>query len=66
MMNEMYEMVTKNIIFNEVDFPYWAIVFDSLLDTIKSQMDEEMLGVYEEIRKNLIVVAINKEGKGNG
>ena len=66
MMNEMSEMVTKNIIFNEVDFPYWATVFDSLVDTIKSQMDEEMLGVYEEIRKNLIVVAINKEGKENG
>lgn len=63
MLNEMSEMVTKNITFNEVDFPYWAIVFDSLLDTIKSQMDEEMLGVYDEIRKGLTVVAIKKEGK---
>lgn len=62
MLNEMSEMVTKNITFNEIDFPYWAIVFDSLLDTIKSQMDEEMLGVYDEIRKGLTVVAIKKEG----
>lgn len=62
MLTEMCEMVEKNITFNEVDFPYWAIVFDSLLDTIKSQMDEEMLGVYEEIRKDITVVAIKKEG----
>lgn len=66
MMNEMSEMVTKNITFNEADFPYWAIVFDSLLDIIKSQMDEEMLGVYEEIRKGIRVVTIREEGKGNG
>lgn len=66
MMNEMTEIVTKNIIFNEADFPYWAIVFDSLLDIIKSQMDEEMLGVYEEIRKGLKVVTIKEEGKKNG
>lgn len=66
MMNEMTEIVTKNIIFNEADFPYWAIVFDSLLDIIKSQMDEEMLGVYEEIRKGLKVVSIREEGKKNG
>ena len=63
MLNEMSEMVTKNITFNEVDFPYWAIVFDTLLDTFKSQMDEDMLGVYEEIRKGLKVVTIKKEGK---
>lgn len=62
-LNEMSEMVTKNITFNEVDFPYWAIVFDTLLDTFKSQMDEEMLGVYEKIRKDLKVVTIKKEGK---
>lgn len=63
MLDEMYEMVTKNITFNETDFPYWAIVFDSLLDTFKSQMDEEMLGAYEEIRKDITVVAIKKEGE---
>lgn len=63
MLNEMSEMVEKNITFNEVDFPYWAVVFDSLLNTIKSQMDEDMLGVYEEIRKGTTVVAIKKEGK---
>lgn len=62
MLNEMSEMVTKNIIFNEVDFPYWAIVFDTLLDTFKSQMDEEMNGVYEETRKDTTVVTIKKEG----
>jgi hypothetical protein len=62
MLNEMSEMVTKNITFNEADFPYWAVVFDSLLNTIKSQMDEDMLGVYEEIRKDTTVVAIKKEG----
>lgn len=66
MMNEMTEIVTKNIIFNEADFPYWAVVFDSLLNIIKSQMDEEMLGVYEEIRKGLKVVSIREGGKGNG
>lgn len=64
MLNEMCEMVEKNITFNEADFPYWAIVFDSLLDIIKSQMDEDMLGVYEEIRKDLkVVVTIKKEGE---
>lgn len=63
MLNEMCEMVEKNITFNEVDFPYWAIVFDTLLDTFKSQMDEEMLGVYDEIRKGLKVITIKKEGK---
>jgi hypothetical protein len=63
MLNEMSEMVTKNITFNEADFPYWAVVFDSLLNTIKSQMDEDMLGVYEVIRKGTTVVAIKKEGK---
>lgn len=62
MLNEMSEMVEKNITFNEVDFPYWAIVFDTLLDTFKSQMDEEMLGVYEETRKDTTVVTIKKEG----
>lgn len=63
MLNEMSEMVTKNITFNEIDFPYWAIVFDSLLDTIKSQMDKRMLRIYEEIRKDITVVAIKKEGE---
>ena len=63
MLNEMSEMVTKNITFNEVDFPYWATVFDSLVDTIKSQMDKRMLRVYEETRKDVTVVAIKKEGK---
>lgn len=63
MLNEMCEMVERNITFNEVDFPYWAIVFDSLLDIIKSQMNEDMLDVYEEIRKDLKVVTIKKEGK---
>lgn len=62
MLNEMSEMVEKNITFNEADFPYWAIVFDSLLDTIKSQMDKRMLRIYEEIRKDITVVAIKKEG----
>ena len=62
LLNEMCEMVEKNITFNEADFPYWAIVFDTLLDTFKSQMDEEMLGVYDEIRKGLKVVTIKKEG----
>lgn len=62
MLNEMSEMVTKNITFNEVDFPYWATVFDSLVDTIKSQMDKRMLRIYEETRKDLTVVAIKKEG----
>lgn len=66
MLNEMSEMVTKNIIFNETDFPYWAVVFDCLLDIIKSQMDEDKLGVYEEIRKGLKVVTIKEEGKKNG
>ena len=63
MLNEMSEMVTKNITFNEVDFPYWATVFDSLVDTIKSQMDKRMLLVYEETRKDVTVVPIKKEGK---
>ena len=63
MLNEMSEMVTKNITFNETDFPCWAIVFDNLLDTIKSQMNEDMLGVYEEIRRETTVVTIKKEGK---
>lgn len=65
-LKEMSEMVTKNIIFNETDFPYWAVVFDCLLDIIKSQMDEDKLGVYEEIRKGLKVVTIKEEGKKNG
>lgn len=63
MLSEMFEMVTKNITFNEIDFPYWAIVFDSLLDTIKSQMDKRMLREYEEARKDITVVAIKKEGE---
>ena len=63
MLNKMCEMVEKNITFNEVDFPCWAVVFDSLLDIIKSQMDEDMLEVYEEIRKDLKVVTIKEEGK---
>lgn len=63
MLTEMSIMVTKNITFNEIDFPYWAVVFDSLLDTIKSQMDKRMLGVYEETRKGLTVVTIKKEGE---
>lgn len=63
MLNEMSEMVEKSITFNEVDFPYWAIVFDTLSDTIKSQMDEEMFGIYDETRKDLEVVTIKKEGK---
>ena len=63
MLSEMSEMVEKNITFNEVDFPCWAVVFDSLLDIIKSQMDEDMLEVYEETRKDVTVVAIKEEGK---